>query len=125
MTLTTVAVGLLMRLSLWDECRMRIERALAEGEATLADQATLHSALSATLLNTAGPQREVGVALRRTLDIAERIGDTEHRLRALWGLSSYHRSRGDHRRALSFAERCRDAAAETGDKADELLFLRA
>jgi predicted ATPase/DNA-binding winged helix-turn-helix (wHTH) protein len=120
--LTVTAIDLWMHRSLWEECRSHIERALADGwgDAQSADQMKLYAALSAALLHTRGPRAELAIAWTKTLEIAERFKDSEHRLRALWGLSSYHRSRGNYRTALSFAEQCYDAAGENGDRAAQL-----
>ncbi|HEY9348392.1 MAG TPA: winged helix-turn-helix domain-containing protein [Inquilinus sp.] len=120
-SLTVAAIGLWTHLSLWDECRLCIERALAEGPDRVreSDRMKLYAALSLAL-RINGPKHDVGSAWTKALQIAEQINDSQYRLRALWGLSSYHRTRGSHRTALSFAEQCRDAADESGDPATRL-----
>ncbi len=120
--LTVAAIDLWMHLSLWNECCLRIERALAEipGRVKSSDQMKLYAALGIALRRINGPKQDVGFAWTKALQIADQIKDYKHRVKALWGLSSYHRSRGSHRIALSFAERCRDAARESGDSAVQL-----
>ncbi|WP_342238704.1 ATP-binding protein [Inquilinus sp. OTU3971] len=121
-SLTVTAIDLWMHLSLWAECCLCIERALAEepGRVRESDRIKLYAGLSVALRRINGPKKDVGSAWIKALEIAERINDGEHRLRALWGLSSYHRSRGSHRTALRFAEMCRAAAGESGDPATQL-----
>jgi predicted ATPase len=122
--LTVAAIPLWRRLALMGECRSRIERALAsdrtEAQYSDHDLMRLCAALAGSLLITRGPRPETGNAWIQTLQIAELINEREHQLWALWGLSSYHRARGSHRMALTFAERCRSTAGEKGDGAAEL-----
>jgi predicted ATPase len=121
-SMTVMAIGLWMHLSLWSECCLCIERALAgePGGVQESDQMKLYAALSMALRRTNGPKHDVGSAWNKALQIADRLNDSEHRLQALWGLSSYHRSRGSHRAALRLAEMCRDAAQASGDSAVQL-----
>jgi predicted ATPase/DNA-binding winged helix-turn-helix (wHTH) protein len=122
--LTIAALPLWTRLSLMDECRAWVERALASDtpDARLGDrdQMKLYAALGPALLLTRGPRPEVAAAWTRTLQIAERLNDSAHRLRALWGLSTYHRAHGDYRAAVSFGEICFTAAGEGGDARAQL-----
>ena len=88
--LTVASERLWFGLSLMDEFRRRAERALASldsgvhGSTRLEMQ--LHAALAATLFYTKGPGPEAGAGWRDVLETAERLEDTEYRLRALWGL---------------------------------------
>ncbi len=122
--LTIAAIPLWMRLSLTDECRACVERALASGtpDAQLSDhdKMKLHAALGPAVMLTRGPRPEGAVAWSKTLELAERIGDSEHRLRALFGLSTYHRARGSYRMAVTFAQKCLVAATEAGDARAQL-----
>jgi len=71
----------------------------------------------------AGP--ETRIAYTRALEIAESLDDAEYRLRALWGLWSYHTASGRHRVALELAQRFYALAAERPDPNDRLSGERA
>ena len=111
--LTAAAVPVWMRLSLVEECRGRIEQALAY----LADGATrdsrsemrLHAALGIALDVTRGAAaREIGASFKRALDIAEQLDNAEYQLRSLWGLWNYYMNSGQPQLSLTSAERfCR------------------
>ena len=123
--LTTAAVALWMRLSLPEECRGRAERALAALGAGASRDARhemkLHVAVGASLIyirGAAGP--ETSMAYTRALEIAESLDDAECRLRALWGLCTYHSANGRNRVALELAQRFRALAAERPDPNDRL-----
>ena len=123
--LTTAAVALWMRLSLPEECRGRAERALAALGAGASRDARremkLHVAVGASLIyirGAAGP--ETSMAYTRALEIAESLDDAEYRLRALWGLCTYHSANGRNRVALELAQRFHALAAERPDPNDRL-----
>jgi predicted ATPase/DNA-binding winged helix-turn-helix (wHTH) protein len=109
--LTAEAFSLWMRLSLLEECRSRVKRALgALGAGETRDQREemrLQSALGASTAEAP----EMGAAFTKALGIAESLGDTEHQLRALSGLHFYHTGSGRYRAALPFAQRFLDLAA--------------
>jgi predicted ATPase/DNA-binding winged helix-turn-helix (wHTH) protein len=120
--LTAAAVPLWTRLSLMWECRRRVEQALA----TLASLASpdlrremqLLVALGASHLLTVGNSTsEAEAAWRRALDISECLGDTDYRLRALWGLYNARLTHGRYRQALAFAEKFHTVAIEHADTA--------
>ena len=104
--LTAAAVPLWMHLSLLQECRSRVERALAVFTAVASGDARremkLHAALSASLGFTGGTVREILVAYTSALDLAERVSDVDYQLRALFGLW-IHETRGAVARARQFA----------------------
>jgi predicted ATPase len=107
--LTAAAVPLWMHLSLLDECRGRVERALAtiEGEenADARPEMKLHAALGASLIYTRSPTGpEVGTAWTKALELAESLDDAEYRLRSLRGLWLFHTASSRHRIALALAE---------------------
>ena len=123
--LTTAAVALWIRLSLPEECRSRAERALAALGAGASRDARhemkLHVAVGASLIHirgAAGP--ETSMAYTRALEIAESLDDAEYRLRALWGLCTYHSANGRNRVALELAQRFHALAAERPDPNDRL-----
>jgi predicted ATPase len=115
--LTAAAVPIWVNLSLIEECRRRIERALtALTPASSADarlEMKLQAALSASLGRVEGAVTEMESACTRTLDLAENLGDVDYQLRALWGLWQV-RDRG----ALALA---RQFAAVASTPADRLI----
>jgi predicted ATPase len=120
--LTVAAIPLWMHLSLIDECRSRIDRALAgDGPCrTDRDDMKLHAGLAAALLHERGPLPEVDAVWTKALQIAERLGDREYQLRPLWGLAIGRFYVGDYRLALDLLRRFRSVAGEKGDVADLL-----
>jgi predicted ATPase/DNA-binding winged helix-turn-helix (wHTH) protein len=123
--LTAAAVPLWMCLSLPEECRGRAERALdALGAGASRDarhEMKLRGAVGASLIysrGAAGP--EASMAYTRALEIAESLDDAEYRLRALWGLYTYHNVSGRYRVALKLAQRFHALAAERPDPNDRL-----
>ncbi|MCA1852365.1 MAG: hypothetical protein LC647_08215 [Beggiatoa sp.] len=64
---------------------------------------------------------ETGAAWTRALEIAERLADTDYRLRALWGLWTCQHYIGAYRTALGLAQRFSDLAATGADPADLLI----
>ncbi|MFL5268285.1 MAG: hypothetical protein ACJ8AH_17120 [Stellaceae bacterium] len=125
MALTVAVVPLWAQLSLLGECRERVERALAVldgGEPTTArSRMQLSAALGWSLMYGVGRAREAGPAWAATLEIAERLGDTAYRLRALWSLCIDQFNNGELRTALEFARRFADLAAQTGDAIDLMM----
>ncbi|HEX4153156.1 MAG TPA: hypothetical protein VHY75_13195, partial [Steroidobacteraceae bacterium] len=123
--LTAAAVPLWMHTSLLDECRTRVERALAtiEGEerADLRREMKLHAALGASLLYTRGAVPESGAAWTKALELAESLDNAEYQLRSLWGLCSFHITGGHYRVALTLAQRFRTLAANRSDPNDRLV----
>jgi predicted ATPase/DNA-binding winged helix-turn-helix (wHTH) protein len=120
--LTAASVPLWLRLSLMEECRGRVERALAsiDSESSRAQhrKMQLYAALGASLMYTKGPVPETGAAWTRALELAESLGDATFQLTALWGLSFYRALRGEHRSELALAQRFCSLAANRMDPAD-------
>jgi predicted ATPase len=123
--LTAAAAPLWMHLSLLDECRSRVERALAALSAGGSDdprrEMKLFTALSATMVWVSSAMPEVGKASARTLEIAESLGDTEYRLRSLHSLWFFHTHSGQHRVALGVAEGFTSLAATGHDPNDRFI----
>lgn len=115
--LTVAAIPFWERLSLLEECRIAVERALdvryADYRAELDDLVLLLSS-GATRLFTRGPQPEVKVAYTKALDIAQRMGDGDRRIECLRGLSQYELWAGDSRASLAYAEQVRGIAEGIG-----------
>ena len=120
--LTAAAVPLWMHLSLMEECRDRVEPALA-AIAAVSNRDTrremqLRAALGASLMYTKGPAPETDAAWTRTLELAKSVGDATFQLSALWGLSFYRSISGEHRTELALAQRFCSVAANRMDPAD-------
>jgi predicted ATPase/DNA-binding winged helix-turn-helix (wHTH) protein len=123
--LTIAVVPLWVQLSLFNECRERVERALAvldRDDAGIARQRMqLSAALGWSLMYGVGRAREAGPAWTTTLALAEKLGDTAYRLRALWALCIDQFNNGDLRAALDFARRFAGLAEQTGDAVDLMM----
>src|ERR1700688_2621727 len=118
--LTVAAVPLWTCLSLNDECRGRVERALS-GPAKSRDSRCnmqLQAALGAALFMTKGAGPEMSAAWTRALEIAESLDNADYRLRAVWGLFIDCITSGRYRAALAMAERFCACAATSTDPAD-------
>src|SRR5262249_12125194 len=82
-TSTIAAVPLWVQLSLLEECRDRVQRALAgldreQGE-NLRTRMQLSAALAWALMYGVGRAREAGPAWTTTLELAEQLGDADYR----------------------------------------------
>src|SRR5262245_6270392 len=123
-TLTVAAIPLWIHLSLMDECRMCVERALASDRAKLRrsdrDEMKLYTALGTALLHGRGPLPETDGVWSKALQIAERLGDSKYQLRVLWGLTIYRVYVGNYRAALRLARTYHTVANKKGDAADRL-----
>src|SRR3984893_3334519 len=88
--LTIAAVPLWVQLSLVQECRGRVERALAslvpDAGRSARQEMKLYAALGASLMYSTGPLPEIESAWAKPLGSAESLGDIEYQLRALYGL---------------------------------------
>jgi predicted ATPase len=123
--LTAAAVPLWMQLSLMEECRGRVERALAAFAAGARRderrEMRLHAALAVSLMYTRGVVPEIGAAGTKALEIAESLNDDEYQLRSLWGLWSFYTGSGRHHVALTLAQRFHALAATRSDPNDRLI----
>ena len=121
-SLTVSAVPLWTNLSMVEECRVRVERALELdgrlGTLETLDQLRLLSALGTALVFTRGRDPKLAATWRRALQIAEALDETDFRLRALWGLWVVHFHNGEHRLALDIAERFRSLAQRSDNARD-------
>jgi len=120
--LTLAAVPLWLQLSLVQECRGRVERALAslvpEVGRSAGHEMKLYAALGASLLLSKGPMPQTEGVWDKALEIAESLCDTEYQLRALCGLWVCRLNRGEFRVALTLAQRFYSLAQDRGDRAD-------
>ena len=123
--LTAAAVPLWMHLSLMEECRGRVERALAAMEAGTSPDARremkLHAALAGSLIYTKAEATEIGAAWTKALELAESLDDSEYQLRALRGLQFFHVASNRYRVGLELAEKFHSLAANRSDPNDRLI----
>ena len=122
--LTVASVPLWLQLSLMEECRGRVERALASlapgSGGDLRHKMKLYAALGLSLMETKGPAC-AGVAWTKALELAGSLDDTEYQLRALWGLWMCALTGGEYRTALALAQRFCSLAANQPDPVDLLV----
>ncbi len=123
--LTAAAVPMWVQMSLLGECRERVERALARLDPNAADADRLRMQLSAalgwSLMYGVGRAREAGSVWSTTLELADKLGDRDHRLRALWGLCINQFNNGEFRKALEFAQRFAGVVAGATDAVDLMM----
>lgn len=127
--LTIAAIPFWKQLSLVEECRVAVERALSDrfsAHRSERDALILNLTLGATLLHTRGPLLQVQSSLKKALEIAEKLGDTDQQLECLRGLSEYELWTGGSQSSASVSEKYRalttqgnaaagvDADAQTG-----------
>jgi predicted ATPase/DNA-binding winged helix-turn-helix (wHTH) protein len=124
MALTAAAVPLWAHLSLWTECRARVEQAIASlGRQVPSDprrDMRLYLALGQVLLQNlhASTRPEVDAALTKALELAEITDDGRYRLAALHGLYLARLYPGEYRNALDLAEKFRTVAADSAAPSD-------
>jgi predicted ATPase/DNA-binding winged helix-turn-helix (wHTH) protein len=126
MALTAAAVPLWMHLSLVDECRRRVEQALAVlqsgADHDVRQEMKLQAARARTALYTGtGGVADVGAAWTAALELAEKLEDTEYQLRSLRGLWFFHNMSGRHGPALAAAERFCALAAKQPDPNEQII----
>jgi predicted ATPase len=123
--LTAAAVPLWTHLSLLDECRSRVDLALAAMEVGTNPDARremkLRAALGALLMYTKDADPGADAAWTRALEIAESLDDAEYRLVSLWGLWFIHGASSRHRMALELAQRFYALAAKRPDRNYQLV----
>lgn len=117
--LTAAAAPFWMRLSLMEECRARVERALTSLGPTRSRNTPhgmqLRTALGLALMYTQATVEASHAELRDALEIAQRLGDTDFQLRSLWGLCVNRLNSGLFREALTLANQfCSVAATVPG-----------
>jgi len=126
--LTAAAIPLWMQLSLLEECRGRVEKALAAlqpgANRDTRTEMKLHAGLAESLRYTSAVS-ETGAAWTKALEIAESLEDSEYQLRALWGLWLFHTTGARHRVALGLAQRLCTLAERWPDPNDRLIGERA
>jgi len=125
--LTAASVPLWTQLSLIDERRTRVERALA-GYVAERDgprrEMKLYEARAASLTYAKGPVLEANAVWADALRVAESLDDLEYQLRALWGLCVYRLYSGEYAVALVLAQRFTRLAADKDDESIVLIGTR-
>lgn len=114
-SLTIAALSMWVHLSLPDECRRRVSRALESVKPGSAGTRRQELQLLAGLGVALWPRPESGPVWTKALVIAEELGDLDYRLRALWGLWIVSATGGNHRTGLSIARQFSTLAAKTAD----------
>ena len=121
--LTASAAPVWIHHFLVDECRQRIEQAIALfGEKVSRDarrDLRLFSSLAVALMETNSDPSKIDEALSRAVELAEELNDSEYRIRSLWGLWFVRQLKGDCRGALQIATRFAtlpDGAVEAADR---------
>jgi predicted ATPase/DNA-binding winged helix-turn-helix (wHTH) protein len=122
--LTAASAPLWVQLSLMDEYGRRLEPALQALKADSTPDAALEMRLNVTvghaLLHARGPTSAAASAFNRALEIADLLGDTATRWRALCGLAFVRLGNGDYPSAVDFSERALLDSVHCGDDAGVL-----
>ncbi|WP_321945804.1 ATP-binding protein [Paraburkholderia sp. J10-1] len=116
--LSIASVPLWLKLSLMNECRIRIYRAIeAMSAAKIVDDRIEMQLLSAlgVALYSIGPGPEARSVWTRVLQFAERFDDTDYRLRALWGLWVDTVTGDNHGSGLTLAKQFAQLASKVHD----------
>jgi predicted ATPase/DNA-binding winged helix-turn-helix (wHTH) protein len=123
--LAAAAVPLWLHLSLINECRASVGRAvqaLRSGPPALDPtgriEMKLLAALGLSMIYTRALNDEIRQALLRSLELADQLDNPEYKLRALWGLFVSRFNEGNFLEAKKLAERFRMAAQQSGDPYD-------
>jgi tetratricopeptide (TPR) repeat protein len=119
--LTAASAPLWFQLSLLDEYRGRLERALqvlkADPTPNAALEMRLNALLAPLLMHTRGAEPGVASAFNRAIELADLLGHTGTRWRVLWGLGAVRFRSGDYPSAVDFSERALLDAVDCGDDA--------
>jgi tetratricopeptide (TPR) repeat protein len=117
--ITIAMAQLWFQLSLMDEYRERLQKALEyvakQPAADLAREVRLRIALGHAVWYSANDADRMQDAFTRALEIAEEIDDRSAQLQSLWGMWAMLRSRGAYNRALEVAKRYEKVAIGFGD----------
>ena len=123
--LTAAAAPLWIHHLLMDECRERIEQAIALfGKEVCRDarrDLQLFSSLAVAHLESTGNASKIDEAWSRAAELAEELNDSEYRIRSLWGLWLGRHFQGDYRGALQIAARFATLPEGAVDVADRFV----
>jgi predicted ATPase len=103
--LIVVSMPLWIHLSLVQECRTYVARALERPEADIGPDGrmALYAALAMSQMYIGSDMRELDAAWSQVLSLSSEIGDEKYRARAIWGMSSCHLLYGKVESARRFA----------------------
>jgi predicted ATPase len=125
--LTSAAIPYWFSVGLIEECRIRIEQALAVAKTVPSLQQEtmeLQFGLAGVLVNTIGAGAQLAALANEIRTRAEQLGDVDFRLRALWALWVEHTNSGMHAEALVVAQQFADVAAGPDPSAYEIAAQR-
>jgi predicted ATPase/DNA-binding winged helix-turn-helix (wHTH) protein len=121
--LTAAAAPVWIHHLLIDECRERIEQAIALFDEEVCRDARrdlqLFSWLAVAHLESTGDASKIDEAWSRAAELAEELNDSEYRIRSLWGLWLGRHFKGDYQGALQIATRFAtlpEGAVEAADR---------
>jgi predicted ATPase/DNA-binding winged helix-turn-helix (wHTH) protein len=121
--LTAAAAPVWIHHLLIDECRKRIEQAIALFDKKVCRDARrdlqLFSSLAVAHMESTGDASKIDEAWSRAAELAEELNDSEYRIRSLWGLWLGRYFKGDYQGALQIATRFAtlpDGAVEAADR---------
>jgi predicted ATPase/DNA-binding winged helix-turn-helix (wHTH) protein len=118
--LTISAVPLWQNMSLMEECRKGVSRALETSQICDRQRMVLLTALGVSLYSI-GPKPETKSAWTEVLGIADALDDDDFRLRALWGLWVVGVTGGKQRPALALARKFANLAVKKKDHVASLI----
>jgi predicted ATPase len=118
--LTISAIPLWLNMSLMDECRKGVTRALEFALISDRERMVLLTALGVSLYSI-GPKPDTKAAWTDVLKIADILQDDDFRLRALWGLWVVGVTGGKQRPALALARKFANLAAKKNDRVASLM----
>lgn len=115
--ITIVSVPLWIHLSLVQECRWHVAKALELSGPDMPsnDRMALYAALAMSEMYIGSDMRELDRAWTQALHLSEQNGDEKYRARAIWGLSSCHILSGKLESAFSLGSQYRALAEASGD----------
>lgn len=118
--LTLAAIPFWEELSLVEECRVSLERALEDrfaAQRSDGDELALRMTLGKLLFHMRGPQPGGKALWVRALALAERIGDVDRQIACLVWLSNHQIWAAEFRAVLATGERIRELARAAGPEA--------
>jgi predicted ATPase len=123
--LTVASECLWFGLSLMGEWCRRVESALTSIRSgaviSIRNEMQLLAALGAAVLFTSGPRSRAGAAWAEVLEIAEKLDDTEYRLRALSGLWAYRVGNAELQAAFALAQKLANLPPDQAGPTDRLV----